>query len=227
MLEKYQSEQAVSDQISQGYLYFLIQKKVKMVIVACNTASSLSLHALKRVYKIPIIGVISPGVEEAIRITKNNRVGVIGTNSTISSGSYSKELFKKNKSCKLFQQGCPLFVPLVENRFIYNSIASQIAEVYLSGLKKKNIDTLILGCTHYPILKSVIQRVMGDIKLVDSPFAVTKEVKKLLVSKNLLTEKRNRLGTMKCFVSDDVDGFRKTAKIFLKEDIAVKKVVLE
>jgi glutamate racemase len=205
---------------------FMTKKKVKTVVVACNTASSLSLPFLKKTYNIPIIGVINPGVKEAVRISRNKRIGVIGTRSTVASGAYDRELAKIGRSYRLFSKCCPLFVPLVENRFINNRITYEVAQRYLKEIKAKGIDTLILGCTHYPILRAVIKKVMGNVRLVDSSSAAAKEVKETFSKKKLETCRRGRPGRMKCFVSDDAESFRKIAGIFLNERISVKKVVL-
>lgn len=201
---------------------FLLDKKVKMVVVACNTASSLSLPLLDESYKVPVMGVIKPGIKEAARLTKNGKIGVIGTSSTVNSKAYDKELARQKVSARIYSEACPLFVPLVENRHINDKIALDVARMYLTPLKKKNIDALILGCTHYPILKTAIKKVMDKTKLVDSSRAVAKEVKELLLKEDMAAPKRK--GNIKCFVSDDADGFSKKAGIFLKEKVSVKKV---
>lgn len=205
---------------------FMLKKNVKMVVVACNTASSLSLSVLRKTYSIPIIGVIKPGIKEAIRVSKNKKIGVIGTKSTISSGAYEKELTGIDKSYRLFSKDCPLFVPLVENRFTNNKVTYQVAKGYLKVFKNKSISTLILGCTHYPILKTIIGKVMGKTKLIDSSYAVTREVKEVLLKKRLEARHRKTEAKIECFVTDDVEGFRKAAGIFLKQKISVKKVAI-
>ena len=211
---------------SREIMGFMIKNRVKMVVVACNTASSLSLSYLKRTYPVPVVGVIAPGVREAVRASKSGRIGVIGTSSTISSGAYARELRKADASCRLFSESCQLFVPLVENRLVNDKITYQAARKYLKGIKAKRIDTLILGCTHYPLLKTVIKKVMGKVKLVDSSSAVAGEIKEMLEKKDLTARRKNRNGKMKCFVSDDVCGFRRASGIFLKEKVSVKKAVL-
>jgi len=205
---------------------FMTERQVKAVVVACNTASSLSLNVLKKTYPFPVIGVIVPGVKEALRVSDNGRIGVIGTKSTIASLSYQKEIFKRNSAAKVFSKSCPLFVPLVENGLTNSTITHQAAQMYLKSLKKKNIDTLILGCTHYPILKKVIRKVTGKINLVDSTIAVAKEVDELLRKKKIENTGTKRTPKVSCFVSDDVKGFRQAARVFLKEKIHAKKVVL-
>jgi len=204
---------------------FLLDKNVKMVVVACNTASSFSIPTLKRTYAVPVTGVIEPGVREALRLSGSGRIGVIGTDSTISSGSYRSAMKRMSGKARLFSVSCPLFVPLVENRWIEDPVTLEIASRYLRPLMDKNIDTLILGCTHYPILTKVIKKVMKGVKLVDSSFAVAKEVKGVLELSGLASPKSSG-GSLECYVSDDPEGFRKTAGIFLKERPKVKKAVL-
>ena len=205
---------------------FLMKQKAKAVIVACNTASSLSLNVLKKLYPVPIIGVIAPGVKEALRVSDNRRIAVIGTKSTIASLSYQNEILKRDKTVRVFSKSCPLFVSLVENRLIDDAITYLAAEMYLKELKNKNIDTLILGCTHYPILKRVIRKVMGEINLIDSSSVVAKEARVLLQKNKIERAEAKRIGKISCFVSDDVEGFRRAAGIFLKEKISVRKTVL-
>ncbi|MBD3426432.1 MAG: glutamate racemase [Candidatus Omnitrophica bacterium] len=211
---------------SREVMDFMISKKVKMVIVACNTASSLSLASLKRNYKIPVIGVITPGAEEAIKFSSNRRIGVIGTNSTVASGAYQKAINKIDRRYKVFSKSCPLFVPLVENRFFADPITRHVARLYLNGLKKKNISSLILGCTHYPLLKGIIGQVMGEVKLVDSSIAVAKYAKRSLKQNDLRPQRRRRKGKARFYVSDDPEGFKRSAGIFLRKSIKVSKVTI-
>ena len=205
---------------------FLCKKNVKMVVVACNTASSLSLNYLKKNYNVPVVGVITPGVKEALRISDSKRIGVIGTKSTVGSGAYEKNLLKLDAECNVFSKACPLFVPLVENKHLNDKITFEIAKDYLKGFEKNRIDTLILGCTHYPIIKNVLAKIMKEVRLVDSPSAVVKEIKSVMNINGLASERKRSYGKMKCYVSDDPEGFRKIAGIFLKKKIKVSKVVL-
>ncbi len=211
---------------SREIMDFMIKKRVKMVIVACNTASSFSLGALRKHYNIPVIGVISPGAREAVSLSLKKRIGVIGTNSTISSRAYEKEAAKTDPNAKLFSNACPLFVPLVENGFLSDPITLEVAKIYLKAFKAKNIDALILGCTHYPLLKKVIGKVMKDVELVDSSSSVAKEAKCVLLKKDLNSSRASRRGSLKCYVSDEAETFRRTAGLFLKKKIQVKKVAL-
>ncbi|MCM8760684.1 MAG: glutamate racemase [Candidatus Omnitrophica bacterium] len=198
---------------------FLMRKNVKLVIVACNTASSLSLDFLKRCFRVPILGVIDPGAKCAVSSTRNNRVGIIGTSATISSGAYDKAIKKINPRISVFGQSCPLFVPLAEEGWFNKSFTKDIAAFYLKPLKDRMIDTLILGCTHYPLMRDVIQAVMGkNVLLVDSAKEVAKEARIILDSSGLLKESHG-VGRHCFFVSDEPGRFVKTARLFLRKRI--------
>ncbi len=206
---------------SKEIIKFLLRFKVKLIIVACNTASSLSLGTLKKTFSIPIIGVIKPGVEEALKATKTGRIGVIGTEKTVSSDAYKKEIESTGRNSFVIQKSCPLFVPLVENRWLDGDITLRIVRKNLAPLLARNIDTLILGCTHYPLLKKAIQKVTGKrVALIDSSIAVAKCAKRLL-------DNENKYGKTyaKFFVSDDTIGFTKLAKTFLRKNIKAKRVI--
>lgn len=207
---------------------FLIKWNIKLLVVACNTASSVSLVQLERNFDLPIVGVINPGAKEAIKATKNRRIGVIGTAGTIASQAYVKALKKINHSVKIFTQPCPLFVPLAEEGWITKNITYEVARAYLKSLKKQDIDTLILGCTHYPLLKGVIAKVMGPrVGLIDSAKATAETVRELLIEKNLMAEDTTE-GKYKFFVSDLNTNFIKIGKRFLGRDkLMIKQVNLE
>jgi len=147
---------------------FLKAQKVKIIVVACSTASSFALSSLRENIELPVIGVIEPGAQAAIDTTRNFKIGIIGTEGTINSRAFEEALKKIDRNVKVFSQPCPLFVPLVEEDWLDKPETSQIAEKYLSPLKDKGIDTLILGCTHYPLLKELLWRIMGqEISLID------------------------------------------------------------
>ena len=202
---------------------FLMEKDVKLVVVACNTASSLSLAFLKRCFRVPIVGVIEPGAKGAVSSTRNNRVGVIGTNATVSSGAYEKAIRKINPRISVVAESCPLFVPLVENGWLNKPVTREVASIYLAPLKASKVDTLIMGCTHYPLLKEVIQDVMGrNVFLVDSAKEVAKEARMILDSTGLLNGPR-RKGKHSFFVSDEPSRFVRMAERFLKRKISCTK----
>jgi glutamate racemase len=202
---------------------FLMEHNVKLVIVACNTASSLSLDFLKRCFRVPIIGVIEPGARGAVAATRNNRIGVIGTHATVSSGAYEKTIKRISSKYSVFTQACPLFVPLVEEGWVDKDVTEEVARIYLKPLRAKRIDTLIMGCTHYPILKNILKKVMGaDAVLIDSSIEVAIQTKEVLDTNGLLNTSPEK-GMHKFFVSDEPNRFIKIGDKFLKRRIKCLK----
>lgn len=194
---------------------FLIEKNVKFIVVACNTASAVALDYIRGIYNIPMIGVIEPGARAAFRKSKNKKIGVIGTQGTISSSSYQKALNEIEKELKIYPRACPLFVALAEEGYTDKPATKLIAHDYLDELARKGIDTLVLGCTHYPLLKSAIAEVMGPgVRLIDSAQETAAEVKKALENLGLLTVAK-RAGTRKFYVSDSPDKFKRVGERFL------------
>lgn len=206
---------------------YLLNQNTKLLVVACNTASALALTTLKEQLDIPVIGVIEPGVRAALTATRNNRIGVIGTISTIQSNVYQKELRNQYEKISVFGQPCPLFVPLVEEGWVDDDITRRVAKIYLKDLNAQDIDTLILGCTHYPLLKSVLQEtVLPGTILVDSAEVVTEEIRSILNDLNLKTSAEDT-GTLSCYVSDLPARFEMVASRFLGDSIAhVSKIHL-
>jgi len=205
-------------------ILFLLKEEVKLICVACNTVSSIALPVIKSHFRVPIVGVISPGVREAVYATKNKRIGVIGTHATIKSRAYEEEIKKLNPAIKVVVQACPLFVPFVEEGWIKEKVVFDVAKVYLKPLKDARVDTLILGCTHYPLLKPVIREIMGkNVTLIDSAKQVATEVKSILVSE-CIKEVVNK-PTRSFYVSDDPAWFSGLAARFLGYPLKdVKKV---
>jgi len=199
---------------------FLLKYNPKIIIIACHTVSSYASEFLKKKFKdINFIDVIEPTVEKAIEITKNNKIGVIGTPATISSGKYQSLLSKNGIS--VYTRDCPLFVPIVEEGWFENKISYEIAKIYLSELRKKNIDTLILGCTHYPYLKKTIKKVIGkNVRIVDASYQVAVKVKRFLEKNGLKKEKKG--GKIFLFFSDIGPNLRKTVNLFFCEKIKYK-----
>jgi glutamate racemase len=199
---------------------FLLERGTKIIVVACNTATALALKTLQDKCNIPIIGVIKPGVDSAVKLTQNNRIGVIGTISTIKSDVYSTELKINNSSIDVIALPCPLFVPLAEEGWLNEPATKLIAEKYLAPIKNADVDTLILGCTHYPLLTEVIQEIVSSkIKLVDSAQAIATATAKLLTDNKLLN---NNIiaGDLNLFVSDLPARFETVARRFLGEKIS-------
>ncbi len=196
---------------------FLRSFDLKAIVIACGTVSSVALDTLSAESDIPVIGVVWPACAQALRETRNGRIGVIGTSSTIRSGSYERMLLTARPELRVFTQPCPLFVPLVENGRVQRGdvVIETVVREYLSGLKEEGIDTLILGCTHYPLLRGVIASYMGpSVKLVDSGAAAADAVRTMLIPAG-----RGR-GQTRYFVSDDPASFRQLAALFLSEEIA-------
>jgi glutamate racemase len=206
---------------------FLRKKGIKLLVVACNTSSSISLEILRKKNDIPVIGVIEPGSKTALKTTKNNKIGVIGTEATIQSKAYELTIKKLNSNAVVISKACPLFVPMVEEGIFEGTIANLIIERYLKELKESEIDTLILGCTHYPLLKKTIKKYMQNINLVDSAEESAKDVKKLLIEKNLLNDQKTK-NTKIFYVTDSPDRFKKIGEIFLNFEINnIYKISLE
>lgn len=192
---------------------FLLQQGIKILVVACNTSSAVAVPALHQLTGIPIIGVIEPGAEQAARSTNNKRIGVIGTEGTVRSNAYTTAIQKLIPDAEVFSVACPLFVPLVEEGWQDHAVAQIIADEYLTPLKYKNIDTLVLGCTHYPLLHQTIQKVLGNsVCLVDSAEAIAGYLGRLLPEEN-----DGRKGSDSFFVSDNEDKFAQIAKRILAD----------
>lgn len=204
---------------------FLQHFDVKLVVVACNTASSLALDTLKDKFPIPTIGVIEPGAREAVAKTKNGRIGVIGTKATIGSGAYETAIKRIDEDAHVYSQACPLFVPFVEEGWLDGEVVSKVAHTYLEQLQSFDIDTLILGCTHYPLLADAIRRILGDgVTLVNSAEETAKEARRLLAELKL-SETPSRSQKTYFYVSDEPEQFRTLGERFLGTSIrSVAKV---
>ena len=198
---------------------FLLRYGVKCIVIACNTSSSWALPTLRKYFKVPIIGVIRPGAVAAVRHTRNKRVGVIGTTATIHSRAYETAIQRLDPTIKVFSQHCPLFVPLVEEGWLNGSICREIASRYLEPLGRQRIDTLIMGCTHYPLLAGTIQQSLGpEVTLVDSAKQTTYEVRGVLMGMDALKDGGSR-PRYRFFVTDEPDHFDMLGRRFLGKAI--------
>ena len=208
--------------------HFLIEKNVKAIVVACNTVSAIALNVLKEKFTVPIIGMITPGSQLALKHSQSKCIGVIGTRATISNHAYLNELKKNDPGVEVFEKACPLFVPLAEEGWIDHEATKLIAEEYLKELRDLNIDTLVLGCTHYPILAKIIQEVIGsEVKLIDSGVA-SAEIVRQEINRIGLETNSHALGYQDFYVSDIPTTFKKVAELFLGQSILnVKKIDLE
>ena len=197
---------------------FLMEKGVKLVVVACNTSTAIALESLRENVSVPVIGVIEPGVRAALEKTRKGKIGVVGTEATIQSGAYSRALKAADPKVEVYSRACPLFVPLVEEGWLDNAVVKMTVESYLGSLKRSGIDTLILGCTHYPLLKKAIQRFMGrGVTLVDSAEETARDVAAVLKKKSLGRERGK--GSPSFFVTDAPDRFVKVGQRFLGEKV--------
>jgi glutamate racemase len=194
---------------------FLMSRGIKLLVIACNTASAISLERLREGLDIPVVGVIEPGVRAAVRATRNRRIGVIGTETTIKSRAYARSIHSLDPEALVFSQPCPLFVPLVEEGWVDNEVALLAARNYLGYLKAEGIDTLVLGCTHYPLMKKVIAQVMGeDVVLIDSARETALEIKDLLASKALANDSGME-PAREFYATDAPEKFRSLGSRFL------------
>lgn len=206
---------------------FLITQNVKAVIIACGTASSVALDYVTEKYDLPVIGVVSSTAKAAVQATVNKRVGIIGTSGTISSGSYEKKLMELDGEIEVISQACPLFVPLVENGYTNNEVAYLVAQDYLKPLKNKGVDTIILGCTHYPLLNEVISDIMGsNVVLINSGIPMSAYVKDFLSCKDMLSGGNAKY---KYFVSDTISNFSYYGSLFMQKEISdcVKRIDID
>lgn len=196
---------------SRQIVRFLMTKKVKAIVVACNTASALALPAMRDEMEVPIIGVVRPGAHMAASMTKTKNVGVIGTDATIKSGIYTEYISRLDTEITVVGKACPLFVPLVEEGLLEDRITDDMVDRYLSELKAYNVDALVLGCTHYPLLMNPIRRYMGEeVTLVNPAYETAKELKAMLKEQNLLND-RKKSPYYDFYVSDGVDKFKSFA----------------
>ena len=197
---------------------FLQTFDIKYIIIACGTASSAALPLIQDEFDTDIAGVLEPTCLRAADATKNGRIGVLGTPGTIRSGKYLQTLKRLNSGLEIYTKACPMFVPLVENGYLNGPATEIIAKEYLLPLKKSGIDTLILGCTHYPLLRPVIQTIMGDaVTLIDAGAETAVFVKQQLYERDLLCGRGH--GSAQYFVSDTVEGFTELAGMFLNQKL--------
>ncbi len=194
---------------------FLAKRGIKLLVVACNTSSAWALPAIRKAVKIPVIGVIEPGARAAVRVSRGGRIGIIGTEATVKSGAYVKAIKTIKKGARTESAACPLFVPLVEEGWWNGGIVDAVTRKYLAPLKRARVDTLILGCTHYPYLKPVLARVMGPrVRLIDSAEEIARKTYGVL-SELGLRAPRGRRGRREFYASDAPERFKRLARRML------------
>lgn len=200
----------------RAHLAFLVRRGVKCVVVACNTASAVALNGTGRSIRLPLVGVIDPGVREAAARTRNSRIGVIGTRATVTSGAYQRRLAALVPGARIIARACPLFVPLIEEGWASSPVTRRVAEAYLAPLRSARVDTVILGCTHYPLIKPVLRSVLGSrVALVDASGAVLREVRSILGARGLLRSRGRSRGRVTFCLTDTGGMFPRIAQTFL------------
>ena len=213
---------------SRQIIRFLQTENVKAIVIACNTASALALDEMQQEFDLPILGVVKPGAKVAVETTVNKRIGLIGTEANIRSGVYTRYIKSLDDEAKVFEKACPLFVPLVEEGWLHDDITLQVASRYLEELKEKDIDTLIMGCTHYPLIRSTIRKVMGDkVNLVNQAYETAIELKNLLERDNLANkcDVDSPSSMYRFYVSDAEEKFKLFANSILPFDITMTKQI--
>ncbi|MGE5613478.1 MAG: glutamate racemase [Bacillota bacterium] len=208
---------------------FLLSHDIKMLVMACNTMSAFSYEQVRKSFDIPVIEVIGAGAVTAVKQTKNKKIGVIGTTATINSGVYEKAINRLDNTVEIYQKACPLFVPLVEEgrEWWENDIAMRIAETYLFPLKQKGIDTLVLGCTHYPLLQKTISEIMGGVNLVSSALEVARVVKNTIIDNNMQRDSRYK-PVYRYYTSDSIEKFEQLCSIILGKAVnSAEKIDIE
>lgn len=213
---------------SRQIIRFLQTEGVKAIVIACNTASAFAIETMQEEFDLPIIGVVKPGAKMAAETTTNGRIGLIGTEGTIASGVYTQFIRAYRPDVEVIGKPCPLFVPLVEERMLHDTITDQVAQRYLDGLKEKDIDTLIMGCTHYPLIRSTIRKVMGEeVNLVNPAYETAIELKRVLDQKNLanICEVDSPSSMYRFYVSDAAEKFKEFANSILPYDITMTKQI--
>ncbi len=204
---------------------FLLKRKVKAIVVACNSSSSAAYSYLKKNYSVPLIDVIQPAAEKAVALSRNQKIGIIATQATITSKAYEAAIHSIHKRVKVFSKACPLLVPFVEEGILEGELIEMVIERYLRPLLKNKIDTLILGCTHYPLLRKVIQKAVGPkVKLIDSAPAAVGKLKGLFIQGDGFRSQKKK-GDLQVFVSDLPRTFLSTGVKFLGEELNDIKVV--
>lgn len=193
---------------------FLLAKGIKMLVVACNTSSAVALDAIASDTMVPVIGVIEPGARAAVKASRNGKIGVIGTEATIASGAYTRAIQRLGRKSEIYTRACPLLVPLAEEGWVDNEVAERTVSHYLESLKQSGIDTLLLGCTHYPLLRAMFAQVLGaSVRIVDSATATAVEVGDRL--RMLRLAKRGADGSQSFFVTETPDRFVRVGRRFL------------
>jgi len=197
---------------------FLLAKGIKLLVVACNTSSAVALEAIAGDTMVPVVGVIEPGARAAVRMSRTGKIGVIGTEATIASGAYTRTIQKLRPTAEIYTRACPLLVPLAEEGWVDNQIALLTVAHYLESLKQSGIDTLLLGCTHYPLLRGLFERVLGPgVRIIDSATATAAAVREKLAALRML--RRRGRGGQSFFVTESPERFIRVGRRFFGPEV--------
>lgn len=212
---------------SEQIIRFLKTKQVKAIVIACNTASALALDTVRDKFDVPILGVVSPGARAAVAVTQKQKIGVVGTDATVRSGVYTQVIHRMDPQIQVIEKACPLFVPLVEEGFKEHVVTQEIIEYYLESLRATDIDAMILGCTHYPLLRSRIRAYMGEeIQIVNPAYETAADLKALLKEQNMDNDSTDASGSRyEFYVSDKAEKFRQFANTVMPFDVPETNVV--
>lgn len=212
---------------SEQIIRFLKTKQVKAIVIACNTASALALDTVRDKFDVPILGVVSPGARAAVAVTQKQKIGVVGTDATVRSGVYTQVIHRMDPQIQVIEKACPLFVPLVEEGFKEHVVTQEIIEYYLESLRATDIDAMILGCTHYPLLRSRIRAYMGEeIQIVNPAYETAADLKALLKEQNMDNDSTDASGSRyEFYVSDMAEKFRQFANTVMPFDVPETNVV--
>lgn len=212
---------------SRQIIRFLRTQSVKAIVIACNTASALALDVVRQETEIPVIGVVIPGARAAVQATESKKIGVIGTEATIRSEMYTKIMREMDSEVSVIGKACPLFVPLVEEGFSKHNVTGEIIDYYLKSMKESDIDTMILGCTHYPLLRTRVREYMGEqVHIVNPAYETAMDLKKILEDNDMANETlEEEHATYSFYVSDAADKFKQFANSILPYDIETTKQI--
>lgn len=212
---------------SEQIIRFLQGKNVKAIVIACNTASALALETVRDEFDVPILGVVIPGARAAVAVTQNGEIGVVGTDATVKSGVYTRVIQELNPKLHVIEKACPLFVPLVEEGFKEHVVTKQIIEYYLESMKNTQIDAMILGCTHYPLLRSKIRAYLGEkIQIVNPAYETAMDLKQLLSEHDMANDGTTSLvSRYEFYVSDAAEKFVDFANTVMPFDISKANIV--
>jgi glutamate racemase len=213
-------------EFTRSAVQFLVRQNIKALVIACNTATSVAKEQMEKEVSIPVVGVIEPGARAACCVSANRRIGIIGTARTIASNAYPKAIHSQNPDMRVFQKATPLLVPLIEEGWAEHPVMRLVLCEYLRDIQHKSVDTIVLGCTHYPLIRGLVQEILKDVHIVDSAHTTAGILQEILRQRSMLSEKTGS-GSLRIFLTDTTDNFRSMAeKIIGREGCSFHSVSL-